>query len=145
MPKCIPHIFFSLILCPKSSMLIISSYIWPQYRRDRGADLKRLCSLLNLHLFPKTNNWCSTRRNTSSLLGIGFYIYIMYNIYVASFWCLCFLKGHGIWLSRYENILFFNIPEPDGHVISPVLAGFYMFWTMIILLQVISIKLFIEF
>lgn len=42
-----------------------------------------------------------------------------------------FLKGHGIWLSRYENILFFNIPEPDGHVVAPLLAGFYMFWTMI--------------
>lgn len=56
-----------------------------------------------------------------------------------------FLKGHGIWLSRYENIPFFNIPEPDGHSLSPVLAGFYMFWTMIILLQVISIELIIQF
>uniref|UniRef100_A0A452R688 Phospholipid-transporting ATPase n=1 Tax=Ursus americanus TaxID=9643 RepID=A0A452R688_URSAM len=51
--------------------------------------------------------------------------------------CLTGALGHGIWLSRYENIIFFNIPEPDGHVISPVLAGFYMFWTMIILLQVL--------
>ncbi|XP_061048221.1 phospholipid-transporting ATPase VD isoform X3 [Eubalaena glacialis] len=53
--------------------------------------------------------------------------------------------GHGIWLSRYENIPFFNIPEPDGHVISPVLGGFYMFWTMIILLQVlIPISLYVS-
>ncbi|XP_073093762.1 phospholipid-transporting ATPase VD isoform X2 [Manis javanica] len=68
-------------------------------------------------------------------------------------WCvlllvlMCFTGalGHGIWLSRYENILFFNIPEPDGHVISPVLAGFYMFWTMIILLQVlIPISLYVS-
>uniref|UniRef100_A0AC11E5A1 ATPase phospholipid transporting 10D (putative) n=1 Tax=Ovis aries TaxID=9940 RepID=A0AC11E5A1_SHEEP len=49
--------------------------------------------------------------------------------------CLTGALGHGIWLSRYENIPFFNIPEPDGHIISPVLAGFCMFWTMIILLQ----------
>lgn len=56
-----------------------------------------------------------------------------------------FLKGHGIWLSRYENILFFNIPEPDGHVVAPLLAGFYMFWTMIILLQVISTEFIKEF
>ncbi|XP_062963890.1 phospholipid-transporting ATPase VD isoform X2 [Cynocephalus volans] len=49
--------------------------------------------------------------------------------------CLTGALGHGIWLSRYENIHFFNIPEPDGRTISPVLAGFYMFWTMIILLQ----------
>uniref|UniRef100_A0A8C5VKW2 Uncharacterized protein n=1 Tax=Microcebus murinus TaxID=30608 RepID=A0A8C5VKW2_MICMU len=49
--------------------------------------------------------------------------------------CLTGALDHGIWLSRYENILFFNIPEPDGRTVSPVLAGFYMFWTMIILLQ----------
>nr|XP_004658901.2 phospholipid-transporting ATPase VD [Jaculus jaculus] len=59
--------------------------------------------------------------------------------------CLTGALGHGIWLNRYENILFFNIPEPDGHVISPVLAGFYMFWTMIILLQVlIPISLYVS-
>lgn len=69
------------------------------------------------------------------------------------FWCVLLLVimcltgalGHGIWLSRYENIPFFNIPEPDGHVISPALAGFYMFWTMIILLQVlIPISLYVS-
>ncbi|XP_037685659.1 probable phospholipid-transporting ATPase VD isoform X3 [Choloepus didactylus] len=68
-------------------------------------------------------------------------------------WCvllliiMCFTGalGHGIWLSRYENLLFFNIPDTDGHVISPVLAGFYMFWTMIILLQVlIPISLYVS-
>ncbi|XP_048220565.1 phospholipid-transporting ATPase VD isoform X2 [Perognathus longimembris pacificus] len=59
--------------------------------------------------------------------------------------CLTGALGHGIWLSRYENIIFFNIPESDGHVISPVLAGFYMFWTMIILLQVlIPISLYVS-
>lgn len=40
---------------------------------------------------------------------------------------------------------FFHLPEPDGRVIAPPLAGFYMFWTMIILLQVISVELIIEF
>ncbi|KAM9679000.1 phospholipid-transporting ATPase VD [Trichechus inunguis] len=68
-------------------------------------------------------------------------------------WCvllliiMCFTGalGHAIWLSRYEDIPFFNIPKPDGHVISPLLAGFYMFWTMIILLQVmIPISLYVS-
>ncbi|XP_075853981.1 phospholipid-transporting ATPase VD isoform X2 [Microcebus murinus] len=59
--------------------------------------------------------------------------------------CLTGALDHGIWLSRYENILFFNIPEPDGRTVSPVLAGFYMFWTMIILLQVlIPISLYVS-
>ncbi|XP_030744413.1 phospholipid-transporting ATPase VD [Echinops telfairi] len=59
--------------------------------------------------------------------------------------CLTGALGHGIWLSWYKDIPFFNIPEPDGHVIAPVLAGFYMFWTMIILLQVlIPISLYVS-
>ncbi|XP_037064979.1 probable phospholipid-transporting ATPase VD isoform X3 [Peromyscus leucopus] len=59
--------------------------------------------------------------------------------------CLTGALGHGIWLSRYENMVFFNIPEPDGRVISPVLTGFYVFWTMIILLQVlIPISLYVS-
>ncbi|KAM6313432.1 phospholipid-transporting ATPase VD [Aegotheles albertisi] len=49
--------------------------------------------------------------------------------------CLTGAIGHGIWLSRYSEIPFFNIPEPDGKSIPPALAGFNMFWTMIILLQ----------
>ncbi|XP_049649675.1 phospholipid-transporting ATPase VD isoform X2 [Accipiter gentilis] len=51
--------------------------------------------------------------------------------------CLTGAIGHGIWLSRYSEIPFFNIPEPDGKSIPPTLAGFNMFWTMIILLQVL--------
>ncbi|XP_074722209.1 phospholipid-transporting ATPase VD isoform X4 [Strix uralensis] len=51
--------------------------------------------------------------------------------------CLTGAIGHGIWLSRYSEIPFFNIPEPDGKLIPPTLAGFNMFWTMIILLQVL--------
>ncbi|GAB1289715.1 Phospholipid-transporting ATPase VD [Apodemus speciosus] len=59
--------------------------------------------------------------------------------------CLTGALGHGIWLSRYENMLFFNIPDPDGRVVSPVLTGFYVFWTMIILLQVlIPISLYVS-
>lgn len=59
--------------------------------------------------------------------------------------CLTGALGHGIWLCRYENVPFFNIPDPDGHMMSPALAGFYMFWTMIILLQVlIPISLYVS-
>ncbi|XP_009281865.1 PREDICTED: probable phospholipid-transporting ATPase VD [Aptenodytes forsteri] len=59
--------------------------------------------------------------------------------------CLTGAIGHGIWLSRYSEIPFFNIPEPDGKLIPPILAGFNMFWTMIILLQVlIPISLYVS-
>uniref|UniRef100_A0A803XSJ3 Phospholipid-transporting ATPase n=1 Tax=Meleagris gallopavo TaxID=9103 RepID=A0A803XSJ3_MELGA len=59
--------------------------------------------------------------------------------------CLTGAIGHGIWLSRYSEIPFFNIPEPDGKSLSSMLAGFNMFWTMIILLQVlIPISLYVS-
>ncbi|NXL84541.1 AT10D ATPase, partial [Alectura lathami] len=59
--------------------------------------------------------------------------------------CLTGAIGHGIWLSRYSEIPFFNIPEPNGKSIPPALAGFNMFWTMIILLQVlIPISLYVS-
>ncbi|KFR12870.1 putative phospholipid-transporting ATPase VD, partial [Opisthocomus hoazin] len=59
--------------------------------------------------------------------------------------CLTGAIGHGIWLSRYSEIPFFNIPEPAGKSIPPALAGFNMFWTMIILLQVlIPISLYVS-
>ncbi|XP_071412642.1 phospholipid-transporting ATPase VD isoform X1 [Pithys albifrons albifrons] len=51
--------------------------------------------------------------------------------------CLTGAIGHGIWLARYSEIPFFNIPNPDGKSVPPILTGFYMFWTMIILLQVL--------
>ncbi|KFP27973.1 putative phospholipid-transporting ATPase VD, partial [Colius striatus] len=59
--------------------------------------------------------------------------------------CLTGAIGHGIWLSRYSEVPFFNIPEPDGKSIPPALAGFNMFWTMIILLQVfIPVSLYVS-
>ncbi|KAM6075954.1 phospholipid-transporting ATPase VD isoform 2-T2 [Chlamydotis macqueenii] len=59
--------------------------------------------------------------------------------------CLTGAIGHGIWLTRYSEVPFFNIPEPDGKLIPPSLAGFNMFWTMIILLQVlIPISLYVS-
>uniref|UniRef100_A0A8C8SQE3 Phospholipid-transporting ATPase n=1 Tax=Pelusios castaneus TaxID=367368 RepID=A0A8C8SQE3_9SAUR len=59
--------------------------------------------------------------------------------------CLIGAFGHGIWLSSYPEIPLFNVPEPDGKFTPPALAGFYMFWTMIILLQVlIPISLYVS-
>ncbi|XP_069487816.1 phospholipid-transporting ATPase VD [Ambystoma mexicanum] len=59
--------------------------------------------------------------------------------------CLFGAIGHWIWLSRYSEMPLFGVPESDGKPISPALAGFYMFWTNIILLQVlIPISLYVS-
>ncbi|XP_051473590.1 phospholipid-transporting ATPase VD isoform X3 [Apus apus] len=70
---------------------------------------------------------------------------ILWCVLLLIFMCLTGAIGHGLWLSRYSEIPFFNIPEPDGKSIPPTLAGFNMFWTMIILLQVlIPISLYVS-
>ncbi|KAM9578781.1 phospholipid-transporting ATPase VD isoform 3-T4 [Guaruba guarouba] len=59
--------------------------------------------------------------------------------------CLTGAIGHGIWLSRYSEVPFFTIPEPGRKLIPPALAAFNVFWTMIILLQVlIPISLYVS-
>ncbi|XP_035529644.1 probable phospholipid-transporting ATPase VD [Morone saxatilis] len=54
--------------------------------------------------------------------------------------CLTGAIGHGLWLKNLKNPVF----EVDGET-SPALAGFYVFWTMIIVLQVlIPISLYVS-
>ncbi|KAE8629520.1 hypothetical protein XENTR_v10000513 [Xenopus tropicalis] len=66
-------------------------------------------------------------RNTEAVVGIVVY------------------AGHGLWLAGFPESPIFSIPEPGGQHTSPALAGFYMFWTMIILLQVlIPISLYVS-
>ncbi|KAG8591805.1 hypothetical protein GDO81_000313 [Engystomops pustulosus] len=59
--------------------------------------------------------------------------------------CLFGALGYGIWLQGYPEPPLFILPEPNGERLSPALAGFYMFWTMIIILQVlIPISLYVS-
>ncbi|XP_054653058.1 probable phospholipid-transporting ATPase VD isoform X2 [Dunckerocampus dactyliophorus] len=54
--------------------------------------------------------------------------------------CLTAAIGHGLWLKQLKNAVFLTEEET-----SPALAGFYVFWTMIIVLQVlIPISLYVS-
>ncbi|XP_047202122.1 probable phospholipid-transporting ATPase VD isoform X2 [Girardinichthys multiradiatus] len=54
--------------------------------------------------------------------------------------CLTAAVGHGLWLNTFKDVGF----QVDGET-SPALAGFYVFWTMIIVLQVlIPISLYVS-
>ncbi|XP_015268247.1 PREDICTED: probable phospholipid-transporting ATPase VD [Gekko japonicus] len=73
-------------------------------------------------------------------------------------WCVLLLivmcsvgsVGYGIWLNRYySQPALFSITDSDGKpVVTPLLGAFYLFWRMIILLQVlipVSLYVSIEF
>ncbi|XP_028815971.1 probable phospholipid-transporting ATPase VD isoform X2 [Denticeps clupeoides] len=59
--------------------------------------------------------------------------------------CLVGAIGHSIWLETFQSIPQYFIPDNNGQYTSSILAGFYMFFTMIILLQVlIPISLYVS-
>ncbi|KAM7100680.1 phospholipid-transporting ATPase VB [Ciconia maguari] len=59
--------------------------------------------------------------------------------------CLVGAVGHGIWTGNFSEHPPYDVPDESGNFLSPVLAGFYMFLTMIILLQVlIPISLYVS-
>lgn len=54
----------------------------------------------------------------------------------ANFSLVLIPTGHGIWTGKFWEHPPFDVPDWNGNFVAPVLAGFYMFLTMIILLQV---------
>ncbi|KAM6122947.1 phospholipid-transporting ATPase VB [Phoenicopterus ruber ruber] len=75
------------------------------------------------------------RMNTDIFLCVGL-LFVM---------CLVGAVGHGIWAGNFSEHPPYDVPDENGNFLSPVLAGFYMFLTMIILLQVlIPISLYVS-
>ncbi|XP_041654122.1 phospholipid-transporting ATPase VB [Cheilinus undulatus] len=59
--------------------------------------------------------------------------------------CLFGAVGHNLWLKALPGVPPYLVPDSSGHLDSPSLSGFYMFFTMIILLQVlIPISLYVS-
>uniref|UniRef100_A0A8C9XEI0 ATPase phospholipid transporting 10B (putative) n=1 Tax=Sander lucioperca TaxID=283035 RepID=A0A8C9XEI0_SANLU len=50
--------------------------------------------------------------------------------------CLIGALGHFLWLQALPGVPPYLVPDGNGHLDSPSLSGFYMFFTMIILLQI---------
>ncbi|XP_075715647.1 phospholipid-transporting ATPase VD isoform X2 [Rhinoderma darwinii] len=70
---------------------------------------------------------------------------ILWSVLLLLIMCLIGALGYGIWLQGYPEPPLFILPEPNGERLTPALAGFYMFWTMIIILQVlIPISLYVS-
>uniref|UniRef100_A0A674BG84 Phospholipid-transporting ATPase n=1 Tax=Salmo trutta TaxID=8032 RepID=A0A674BG84_SALTR len=65
---------------------------------------------------------------------------VLWSVVLLVIMCLTAAIGHGLWLRNLKDASFLN---PD--TTSPALSGFYLFWTMIIVLQVlIPISLYVS-
>ncbi|XP_069510371.1 phospholipid-transporting ATPase VB isoform X2 [Ambystoma mexicanum] len=72
-------------------------------------------------------------------------IHVFFCVGLLFLMCLIGALGYGIWVSLFKTHPLFDVPEPDGSYLSPALLGFYMFLTMIILLQIlIPISLYVS-
>uniref|UniRef100_A0A672SMX9 Phospholipid-transporting ATPase n=1 Tax=Sinocyclocheilus grahami TaxID=75366 RepID=A0A672SMX9_SINGR len=70
---------------------------------------------------------------------------VLFCVVLLFFMCLIGALGHAIWLETFTSKPSYIVPESNGNYTPSVLAGFYMFFTMIILLQVmIPVSLYVS-
>uniref|UniRef100_A0ACB8E818 Phospholipid-transporting ATPase VD n=1 Tax=Sphaerodactylus townsendi TaxID=933632 RepID=A0ACB8E818_9SAUR len=64
--------------------------------------------------------------------------HILWCVFLLLLMCSVGAVGYGTWLSRYpEPPIYLSILSMEAGVVSPALEAFYLFWRMIILLQVL--------
>ncbi|KAG5263969.1 hypothetical protein AALO_G00270670 [Alosa alosa] len=87
----------------------------------------------------------SGARNKRSKLERKLNSDVLYCVLLLFTLCLVGALGHTIWLESFSSVPPYLVPDSDGHFIPSTVAGFYMFFTMIILLQVlIPISLYVS-
>uniref|UniRef100_F7GIK3 Phospholipid-transporting ATPase n=1 Tax=Monodelphis domestica TaxID=13616 RepID=F7GIK3_MONDO len=70
---------------------------------------------------------------------------IFFCVGILFFMCLIGAIGHGLWKGKFSGLPPFDVPDANGNFPSIALQGFYMFLTMIILLQIlIPISLYVS-
>ncbi|XP_048032889.1 phospholipid-transporting ATPase VB isoform X2 [Megalobrama amblycephala] len=70
---------------------------------------------------------------------------VLFCVVLLFFMCLIGALGHSIWLETFTTMPSYIVPDSNGNYTPSVLAGFYMFFTMIILLQVmIPVSLYVS-
>ncbi|XP_052006084.1 phospholipid-transporting ATPase VB [Xyrauchen texanus] len=70
---------------------------------------------------------------------------VLFCVVLLFFMCLIGALGHAIWLETFTTIPPYIVPYSNGNYTPSALAGFYMFFTMIILLQVmIPVSLYVS-
>ncbi|XP_055034231.2 phospholipid-transporting ATPase VB [Misgurnus anguillicaudatus] len=70
---------------------------------------------------------------------------VFFCVVLLFFMCFIAALGHSIWLETFTTMPPYIVPDSNGNYIPSTLAGFYMFFTMIILLQVmIPISLYVS-
>ncbi|XP_062380179.1 phospholipid-transporting ATPase VB [Sardina pilchardus] len=156
-----PGGFKSTVVCqkPNNDLNHFSGYIEKPDEKKHGFGIDSLllrgCTIRNTD--ESTGIVVCAGHETKSMLNNGGARYkrsklerklnsdVMYCVLLLFTMCTVGALGHAIWLESFSSVPPYLVPDSDGHFMPSTLAGFSMFFTMIILLQVlIPISLYVS-
>ncbi|KAG8004106.1 putative phospholipid-transporting ATPase VB [Nibea albiflora] len=156
-----PESFSSLVVCekPNNNLNHFKCYVEKPDKGKVGAGIESLllrgCTVRNtdhavgfvVYAGHETKSMLNNNgpRYKRSKLERKLNIDVIFCVILLFFMCLIGALGHFLWLQALPAVPPYLVPNSNGHLDSPALSGFYMFFTMIILLQVlIPISLYVS-
>ncbi|XP_037635140.1 probable phospholipid-transporting ATPase VB [Sebastes umbrosus] len=159
-PEFEPESFNSLVVCekPNNNLNHFKCYVEKPDKDKVGAGIESLllrgCTVRNTHAVgfvvyagPETKAMLNNNgpRYKRSKLERKLNIDVIFCVMLLFAMCLVGALGHYLWLQALPGVPPYLVPDSSGHLDSPSLSGFYMFFTMIILLQIlIPISLYVS-
>uniref|UniRef100_A0A8D2IZC1 Phospholipid-transporting ATPase n=1 Tax=Varanus komodoensis TaxID=61221 RepID=A0A8D2IZC1_VARKO len=156
-----PELFQNVIICekPNKDLNRFKGYMeQPDFTRvgfDKENLLLRGCTVRNtevaigivIYAGHETKAMLNNRgpRYKRSRIEQRMNVDVLFSVGLLFIMCFVGALGHGIWNANLLEYPLYVIPEKNGTYLAPGLAGFYMFLTMIILLQImIPIALYVS-
>ncbi|KAM6923348.1 phospholipid-transporting ATPase VB [Xenentodon cancila] len=160
-PEFDPESFDSTVVCekPNNNLNHFKCYVEKPDKEKVGAGIGSLllrgCTVRNTehavgfvvyagHETKSMLNYNESRYKRSKLerklnIDVFFCVLLLFTM------CLIGAVGHFLWLQALPSVPPYLLPDSTGHLNSPSLSSFYMFFTMIILLQtLIPISLYVS-
>nr|XP_019958653.1 PREDICTED: probable phospholipid-transporting ATPase VB [Paralichthys olivaceus] len=160
-PEFEPESFNSIVVCEKPNINLnhFKCYVEKPDKQKVGAGLESLllrgCTVRNtdhavgfvVYAGHEAKSMLNNNgpRYKRSKLERKLNIDVIFCVILLFVMCLIGAVGHFLWLQALPAVPPYLVPQSTGHLDSPALSGFYMFFTMIILLQVlIPISLYVS-
>ncbi|XP_042626494.1 phospholipid-transporting ATPase VB [Cyprinus carpio] len=162
-----PQTFDSTVVCenPNNNLNLFKGYVERPDKRRTGLGMGFLLlwcfyemavAILQMFLFLRHDLFIAGHETKSMLNNSGprykrskierkMNTDVLFCVVLLFFMCLIGALGHAIWLETFSSMPSYIVPDSNGNYTPSVLAGFYMFFTMIILLQVmIPVSLYVS-
>ncbi|XP_055080751.1 phospholipid-transporting ATPase VB [Periophthalmus magnuspinnatus] len=160
-PEFEPESFTGVVICEKPNINLnhFKCYIEKVDKEKLGAGISNLllrgCTVRNtgyaigfvVYAGHETKSMLNNNgpRYKRSRLERRLNVDVIFCILLLVLMCIIGSLGHYLWLESMPGVPLYLVPHGDGHLDTPSLASFYMFFSMIILLQVlIPISLYVS-